>query len=143
MTDWLFFIFCSVGLILFFWWRSKRVAPQSKPDITPPASPYHSVTIIPDKNGCASARRQVNQRFLAREAPRLPLPGCDAVACQCRYAHFDDRREDERRNSHALRRGLSSGPGDTDFRSGSDRRREQQASSGQHLNEYFEETIRS
>lgn len=143
MTVWLYFICCVAGLFLLFWWRRKRVTPQAERAIIPAPSPYHSVSIGPDKNGCASAKKHMNQRFLAREAPRLPLPDCDAVVCQCRYSHFDDRREEDRRNSHALRRGLSSGPGNTDYRSGSDRRRSRQTKRGQHRNEYFEETIRS
>ena len=143
MTVWLYFICCAVGLFLLFWWWRKRVTAQSERAIIPVASPYHSVSIVPAKNGCASARKHVNQRFLAREAPRFPLPDCDVLVCQCRYYHFDDRREEDRRNSHALRRGLSSGKDNADYRSGNDRRRSRQTKNGQHRTEYFEETIRS
>ena len=32
------------------------------------------------------------QRWLPYLAPRLPLPECDAAACNCRYVHYSDRR---------------------------------------------------
>ena len=137
----LYFLCCAVGLFLLFWWWRKRMTAQSEWAITPVATPYHSVSIGPAKNGCTSAKRHVNQRFLAREAPRLPLPDCDALVCHCRYSHFDDRREEDRRNSHALRRGLSSGPSNTEYRSGSDRRRSRKNKSGQHRTAFFEDSI--
>ena len=31
------------------------------------------------------------------KAPRLPLKGCNAQRCECRYRHFADRRGDPRR----------------------------------------------
>jgi hypothetical protein len=36
-------------------------------------------------------------RFLSGEAPPLPLPGCTAPRCLCRYAHYEDRRARDRR----------------------------------------------
>ena len=41
------------------------------------------------------------QRFLSNEAPLLPLLGCMCTYCQCRYVHYDDRRERDRRNSYS------------------------------------------
>ena len=39
-----------------------------------------------------------NRRWLSREAPLLPLPGCTRPdTCQCTYNHHDDRRAASRR----------------------------------------------
>jgi hypothetical protein len=36
-------------------------------------------------------------RWLYAQAPRVPVPGCDAPRCDCRYKHFPDRRMVDRR----------------------------------------------
>lgn len=51
---------------------------------------------------CAAVREIRGQRFLEREAPSLPLPGCMKSRCHCIYIHHDDRR-----SGHRDRRGLS------------------------------------
>jgi len=44
------------------------------------------------------ATAQQGHRYLAGQAPQLPLPGCDARNCGCRYERHGDRRaKDERR----------------------------------------------
>jgi len=48
------------------------------------------------RDACESVKKLRHKRFLPAEAPSLPLPGCDAVRCHCRYAHFDDRRQEAR-----------------------------------------------
>ena len=123
MTGWFIVILFAVGFAVWLSWPRKRGMPQSERAINQTALPYHGVSIRPTKDSCGSARNLQDQRFLAREAPRLPLPNCDAAVCQCRYSHFEDRREGDRRSLHALQRGLSSGPGNMEHRSGSDRRR--------------------
>ncbi|MCC7460861.1 MAG: hypothetical protein IT480_00210 [Gammaproteobacteria bacterium] len=63
-------------------------------------NPYHAVAIHCGRGrACRTARRLEGQRFLAREAPRLPLPDCDSATCSCRYRHYEDRRMDVRRAS--------------------------------------------
>lgn len=47
-------------------------------------------------NACRAVKQLWQQRFLAKDAPPLPLPDCDATRCECRYIHFDDRRKYER-----------------------------------------------
>jgi hypothetical protein len=39
----------------------------------------------------------LDQRFLSRDAPPLPLQGCGTPQCECRYGHYDDRRKGNRR----------------------------------------------
>jgi hypothetical protein len=63
------------------------------------ANPYHAVSIVPGENACAAAHRFTGQRFLAAQAPRLPLPTCDAAYCACRFKHHRDRRAGPRRRS--------------------------------------------
>jgi hypothetical protein len=65
--------------------------------------PYHSVTIsAPRGRACRAAQECAGKRFLATEAPALPLAGCDAAGCTCRYVHHDDRRAEGRRASDGI-----------------------------------------
>lgn len=120
---WLFVIYCSLGVAGWLLWSRNRAMQQAKPADERSAEAYRCVSIRPHSNACASARQLEDQRFLPRDAPRFPLGTCDAAECRCRYAHFEDRRDDERRHAHALQRGLNAGPGARDHRSGGDRRR--------------------
>ena len=61
---------------------------------------FTGVEVIPRRDACCEAVRAVaGQRFLSKEAPRLPLTDCDRPQCHCRYQHFTDRRTDARRDS--------------------------------------------
>jgi hypothetical protein len=62
-----------------------------------PVSAYHAVSIVPGRNACTAACALRDRRFLSNEAPVLPLPGCNASPCVCRYEHHDDRRKGLRR----------------------------------------------
>jgi hypothetical protein len=74
------------------------------PESAPPArvarkavSPHHAVVVVPGRNACAEVYALRSRRFLSREAPVLPLPGCGSAKCECRYEHHDDRRKGFRR----------------------------------------------
>lgn len=60
------------------------------------AQPYHSVTLVGD---CASLETYKGKRFLASNAPPLPVPDCTCEDCHCHYVHHADRRDpkDDRR----------------------------------------------
>ena len=61
---------------------------------------FRSVQVSPAINECCDAAKDIaKKRFLGDEAPLLPLPGCDALDCQCKYEHFSDRRQESRRVS--------------------------------------------
>lgn len=77
--------------------RAKKKAPARR-DATA-TNPYHAVSVLPGRDACAAAYRFSGQRFLSRQAPRLPLPSCDAKSCGCRFKHHKDRRAGPRRNS--------------------------------------------
>jgi len=58
---------------------------------------WHAVTLITSGHPCAAVQACKGKRFLSSEAPRLPLPECDAPRCECRYRHYEDRRNGPRR----------------------------------------------
>ncbi|HRQ58158.1 MAG TPA: hypothetical protein PLN31_12125 [Azoarcus taiwanensis] len=72
--------------------RERRISPAKRT-----FSPFHAVAIRPRGVGCEMAKALSGRRFLADEAPRLPLDHCDREDCRCMYVHFDDRRRGERR----------------------------------------------
>jgi hypothetical protein len=85
--------------------RAKSLFGKSSPSAEPakPAAPvkkkatYHAVSIAPGPKCCAAANVARGKRFLSREAPKLPLAGCDRADCTCRYEHHEDRRKGMRR----------------------------------------------
>lgn len=59
---------------------------------------WHAVSITTGSYCCEAARGVIGRRFLAAQAPRLPLPECTAPeACTCKYKHHSDRRGPPRR----------------------------------------------
>jgi hypothetical protein len=61
--------------------------------------PWSAVRLVTRGHACARATALTSKRFLAREAPALPLRGCTfASACNCRYQHYVDRRAGPRRD---------------------------------------------
>jgi hypothetical protein len=82
--------------------RAKSLFGHSEPEPTAvaprkPPNRFHAVTIAPGRHACAEARALLDQRFLSRDAPPLPLKGCGTAQCECRYEHYDDRRKGNRR----------------------------------------------
>lgn len=73
------------------WKRAPTVARNE------PTSPWRAAAVIPGEHACDMARAMQNTRWLSGQVPRLPLRGCDALRCDCRYKHFADRRTEDRR----------------------------------------------
>jgi hypothetical protein len=65
---------------------------------------YHAVTVAQGRTACASSIQLTGRRFLSRDAPPLPLPGCTMQLCRCRYIHHADRRAEERRFPFGVRK---------------------------------------
>ena len=86
---------------------------------------FHSVSISLSKNACAAAEDLSGQRFLATTAPMLPLPGCDADECACRFEHHEDRRSGKDRRNPFSPGVIGSGTsaGQSEHRDGADRRK--------------------
>lgn len=62
------------------------------------AGNWHAVSVTSEKFCCEAARGLLGRRFLAAEAPRLPLADCTGKdACSCKYKHYEDRRGPPRR----------------------------------------------
>ena len=93
--------------------------PQSPPRRSTPAasaSKWHAVSVQPGEPPCDAVLRMRSVRFLAAEAPRIPVPYCAWPArCQCVYRHHADRRVGLRRIAAvalALVAGVSRADGD-------------------------------
>lgn len=85
-------------------------------------STTHSAVVLQfnSKHACPQVKRLQGQRFLATEAPLIPLPHCNSQQkCECRYLHYADRRVDFRRDSDL---GLPSRPIEQERRKQKDRR---------------------
>ena len=60
--------------------------------------PWHAVSVTTEQFCCGAARGLLGRRYLAAEAPRLPLAECTVKdACSCKYKHHEDRRGSPRR----------------------------------------------
>lgn len=81
-----------VGLMLR---QSRREAPKEAPKVTQ----KKTVAIHPGANACAAAEGLAGKPFSPTEAPKLPLPGCDASECTCSYDADTDRRKGNRRRA--------------------------------------------
>ncbi len=88
-------VLLAVGLLLL--WREGG-APEAAPAPGSARNPYHAVAISSPAGACEHALSLRGRRFLAAEAPLLPLPGCSAAVCSCIYQHFEDRRQQRRRD---------------------------------------------
>lgn len=80
-------------------WLTKRLSRRTQPEPESRAPSWHGVSIVAGATCCARARSSRGRKWLPGEAPRLPLPGCDARKCECVFRHHQDRRERRRRNS--------------------------------------------
>lgn len=118
-------------LIAWFFYRrgldsheNRRNRPDS-PVLTD-HSKYHAVSVKHGANACAAVSKISGQRFLASQAPDLPLPGCDADQCDCRFIHHDDRRSGKDRRSPFTPGGVAAATGSYagERRQSSDRRDE-------------------
>lgn len=118
-----FLIAVLLAVVGWLWWVRRRAETRRASIESPPPQPYRCVAIQPGQGACPAARNLAGERFLARAAPRLPLDSCAVASCRCRYDHFADRREDERRHANALLRGITPHADNNDHRSGRDRRR--------------------
>lgn len=89
------FNFSRWSLGALFHYKSKvRGEPVERHRVS---NPFHAVSIATGSKACEVARGLEGQRYLSVDAPSLPLPGCNAATCRCRYLHHPDRRSEEPR----------------------------------------------
>lgn len=89
--------------------KSTRAPSQQQRQVSslPKRSPWHAVSIVPGKDACPAVKELGRKRWLSAEAPRLPIPGCTASRCDCRYKHHADRRSGPRRSVDREGQGLA------------------------------------
>ncbi len=81
--------------------RQARARPKPARPAKREAHPFRAVSVQYETESCMSARKITEKRYLAREAPPLPLPWCEERKCPCHYRFYDDRREPgDRRSRH-------------------------------------------
>jgi hypothetical protein len=99
--------------------KDRRISPAQKD-----RARFHAVSIKPGPYACSAANDIAGQRFLAAEAPNLPLPGCDAAECECHFTHHNDRRTGKDRRSPFTSGGIAAATGTFagERRKGEDRR---------------------
>ena len=107
--------------------RNDQREPVSKRQALPSTGPdtsYHAVSIQFEKWACRAAKEYEGRRLLAAEAPKLPLPDCDAAECRCHFVHYEDRRSGRDRRSPFGSGGVAAASGrfEQERREGSARR---------------------
>lgn len=94
-----------MGFSLSSWFFGKRVQAEMRLSGRPiqvhrVVNTHHAVSIAPGNGCCQAAHQMTGRRFLSAEAPQVPLPGCSAKSCTCRYVHHEDRRSKPVRRNH-------------------------------------------
>ncbi|MDJ0905483.1 MAG: hypothetical protein QNI96_05645 [Woeseiaceae bacterium] len=123
--------FILVALLLVWLLVRRRNASAAKkaesaaPRVSQESTRFHAVSIRFESNACKAARAMEGRRFLSNAAPRLPLPECDVLECNCRFVHHKDRRTGRDRRSPFGPGGIGGGTGrfEQEQRKGGDRRR--------------------
>lgn len=81
-----------------YWLTAGRAAaPRPARREAPAGGRFGSVEIRTRGGACEAARALEGQRFLAKDAPALPLAACSAAQCSCGFAKLGDRRTGIRR----------------------------------------------
>lgn len=110
------FYIIIITLILvacFFWYASERSISKLKKALEEDANnalfepPFKCVMIKLCTHPCKSARDYQTKPILAKDAPTLPLIGCNAIKCKCSFELREDRRmSTDRRDKQDARRAL-------------------------------------
>lgn len=122
MSTWLLVLLCVLVVAGWALWSRARRNSRGATDSMRVRHPYHCVAIKPRSDACEAVRRLEGKRFLADEAPHIPLVGCTVAACRCMYMHYEDRRDEERRSPYHANAGVWNGTGLVDRRVKLDRR---------------------
>jgi len=82
------------------YWRIARRPPPPKSNSAPRTKEggrFGGVQIRARLGACRAAQLLQGHRFLAKDAPNLPLRECSAARCSCTFSKLPDRRSDGRR----------------------------------------------
>lgn len=96
-----------------FWYASERSIAKLNKALEQDAnntlfeSPFKCVMIKLCTHPCKNAREYQTKPILAKDAPALPLQGCNAITCKCSFERHEDRRMGtDRRDRQDARRAL-------------------------------------
>ena len=103
----------------------NRRRPRGAVSSSQAVSRYRAASILASRCACDAVRVVEGKRYLAAEAPRLPLQDCSADRCTCRYVRHEDRRSSlgDRRALYSLQTDLYGLNGQPDRRTRQGRRR--------------------
>ena len=106
MDNWLFISILILLPVIWLWLHySKADSSRKNTELRSPhikKQTYHGVTIHQCAAACGNVLSLNGKRFLASEAPSLPVFGCTAKECTCIYEHHKDRRSDIQRRIPSL-----------------------------------------
>jgi hypothetical protein len=109
----LFLTTVAAVIAIALWWRhaKKRQRPRTlgARDTKHTSDKYHCVELRYRSDACDAVKLIGAKRFLSGEAPEVPVPGCNAAKCACRYVHHEDRRQGDRRSPVAYQPPASAG----------------------------------
>jgi hypothetical protein len=78
--------------------NSSSAKLNAKAVTSSPPSAFQSVSILQGPKACCASKDLAKVRFLAKQAPALPLAKCSMQdQCHCRYVKHMDRRTEARR----------------------------------------------
>ena len=107
------FLIALILVACFFWYVSERSIAKLKRALEEDAnnalfeSPFKCVMIKLCVHPCKNARDFQTKPILAKDAPTLPLQGCNAITCKCSFERHEDRRMGtDRRDKQDARRTL-------------------------------------
>jgi hypothetical protein len=81
-----------------YWLVQRRPPPPARATPAPKAGGrFSGVEIRTHGGACRAAEALRGRRFLAKDAPTLPLQGCTFGRCACTFSKLKDRRTESRR----------------------------------------------
>lgn len=97
---------------------ARKPGSRSMPNPAAKVYDFRAVSLAPSLECCAATKDAASKRYLWREAPRFPLPGCATKSnCSCKFIKHTDRRDGDRR--------LLGGKATNQWFTGSERRKHQ------------------
>jgi hypothetical protein len=77
---------------------ARKSAPGSTSKPKQNVCDFRAVSLAPSLICCSATKDASSKRYLWRDAPRLPLPGCAMGSkCTCKFNKHSDRRDGDRR----------------------------------------------
>jgi hypothetical protein len=107
MDNWLFISLFIALCATWLWLHYSGVKPERKQHAEPSSvkktsKSYHGVSLHLCDHACECVCHVRRQRYLAGEAPTIPIDGCTNTECSCTYVHHEDRRSGEERRYTSL-----------------------------------------